>query len=222
MFTDDTRDWKVQWIYTTETGIVQPISSGKQMSKTLQKIGIEKRTKGWYINTFFGTSSVSKMSEQYSDSPFSPHYPADRHCTGITIVIPNILTIILALKIGLGLMLLIVFMLSSMVMKIAPDHSLSLTVFPVSSAQPCFSPHRELVCFVELYCRRIVNSPELVKIPLLHIKFPILYNRLVPIPILINPTVSPHWLFVRESVKKRRGTTRSKERNIWPDELYFL
>jgi len=45
MFTDDTRDWKVQWIYTTETGIVQPISSGKQMSKTLQKIGIEKEQK---------------------------------------------------------------------------------------------------------------------------------------------------------------------------------
>ena len=141
---------------------------------------------------------------------------------GVTIVIPNILTVILALKIGLGLTLFIVFMLSSMVMKIAPDHSLSLTVFPVSSAQSCFSPHRELFCFVELYCRRIVNSPELVKIPLLHIKFPIPYNRLVPIPILINPTVFPHWLFVRESMKKRRGTTWSKERNIWPDELYFL
>jgi len=43
LLTDNTQDWKVQWIYTTGTGLVEPISSGKQMSKTLQKIKIEKQ-----------------------------------------------------------------------------------------------------------------------------------------------------------------------------------
>ena len=112
---------------------------------------------------------------------------------GIAIVILNILAIILALDIGLGLML----------MKISP--SLSLTVFLVAfciTFYP-FVPHRELVRFVEICCRCIVNSFELMEIPLLHIKLPIPYNRLFPMPKFINPTVPLHRLSAGESVKKR-------------------
>ena len=63
---------------------------------------------------------------------------------------------------------------------------------PWSSAQPSFSPHRELVRFVKLYRRLIVNSFELMEIPLVHIKLPIPYNRLFPMPIFIKPIVPPH------------------------------
>jgi len=46
LLTDDTLHWKARWVYTTETGFVQPISSSKQMSMTLQRKGIEKQQKG--------------------------------------------------------------------------------------------------------------------------------------------------------------------------------
>ena len=65
-----------------------------------------------------------------------------------------------------------------------------------------FPPDRELIRFVELYCRRIVNSVELMEIPLLHIKLPIPYNRLFPMPKFIKPTVPPHRVIAGENVKK--------------------
>ena len=109
---------------------------------------------------------------------------------GIAIVISNILALILTLTISLGLTLPLVFMLSSMAMKISPSPSPSpsswLPSVPFSSF---FVPNRELVVFVELYCRCIVNSIELVEIPLLHIKLPIPYNRLFSMPTFIKPTI---------------------------------
>ena len=83
-------------------------------------------------------------------------------------------------------------------------------------------PHRELVHFVELYCSRILNSFELMEIPLFHIELPIPYNRLFPMPEFIKPIVPHHRLLAGECVKKRWGTARSKERNIWPDDICFL
>ena len=128
---------------------------------------------------------------------------------GIAIVIPNILAIILALDICLDLMLMRISL------------SLSLTVFLVAFFYPIV-PYGELVCFVEIYCRCIVNSVELMKISLVHIKLPIPYNRFFPMSEFIKPTVPLHRLFAGESVKKRGNTARSKERNIWPDDLCFL
>ena len=103
-----------------------------------------------------------------------------------------------------------VFMLSSMTMKISPSPSpspsswLSSVSFSSSSVSlsSFFVPNRQLVLFVELHCRCIVNSSELVEIPLLHIKLPIPYNRLFSMPIFIKPTVPPHHLFAGEKVKK--------------------
>ena len=65
-----------------------------------------------------------------------------------------------------------------------------------------FPPHHELVRFVELCCRCIVNSFELMEIPLLHIKLPIPYHRLFPMPESIKPTIPPRRLSAGESVKK--------------------
>ena len=175
------------------------------------------------------------MKEQYPDSLFSPHYPADRHCLRNRHCHPeHILAVILALNISLGLTLFLVFMLSSMVMKISADHSHShsltvfLVVFCVTFFLFCvafflfFFPHRELVRFVEPYCRCIVNSLELMEILLLHIKLPIPYNWLFSMPDFIKPTIPLHWLFAGENMKNGWGTARSKERKVWPDDLCFL
>ena len=112
---------------------------------------------------------------------------------GIAIVIPNILAVILALDIGLDLMLMRISL------------SLSLAVFLVAFCVTFypFVPHRELVRSVEIYCRCIVNSVELMEIPLLHIKLPIPYHRLFPMPEFIKPTIPPHRLSAGDSVKKR-------------------
>ena len=132
---------------------------------------------------------------------------------GIAIVIPNILALILPLM----------FMLSSMAMKISPSPSpLPSSWMPSVSLSSFFVPNCELVRFVELYCRCIVNSFELMKISLLHIKLPIPDYRLFPMPDFIKPTVPPHRLFAGENVKKGWDTVRSKERNVWPDDLCFL
>ena len=73
-----------------------------------------------------------------------------------------------------------------------------------------------------IYCSRIVNSSELMKIPLLHIKFPIPYNRLFPMPNFIKPIAPPYWLFAEENVKKGWDTARAKEWNMRSDDLCFL
>ena len=88
------------------------------MSKTLQKIRIEKQQKDVYKHIFFRTSSVSEMNEQFPDSllivlPIVIVF-------GIATVTPNILAVILALNISLGLTLFLVFMLGSMLMEILP------------------------------------------------------------------------------------------------------
>ena len=79
-------------------------------------------------------------------------------------------------------------------------HRVNIKIISINTFPP---PHRELVRFVEPYCSRIVNSFELMEIPLLHIKLPIPYNRLFPMPEFIKPTVPPHRLLAGESVKKR-------------------
>ena len=88
----------------------------------------------------------------------------------------------------------------------AVEISLSLSVSLIAFCVTIYlfsSSHRELVCFVEFYCRCIVNSSELMEIPFLHIKLPIPYNRLFPMSNFIKSTVPPHRLCAGENVKKR-------------------
>jgi len=99
----------------------------------------------------------------------------------IAIAIPNILGVILALNISLGLTLLLTFMLNSMLMEISLSFVVFLAVFCVTFFL-LSPPHRELVCFVEVYCHCTVSSYKLMEMPLLHIKFPTPYNRLSPMP----------------------------------------
>ena len=61
-----------------------------------------------------------------------------------------------------------------------------------------FFLHHELVCCIELYCCHIVNSFKLMEILPLHIKLPILYNRLFSMSKFIKSTISPHWILVGE------------------------
>ena len=197
---------------TTETGFVQPISSGKQVSMTLWKnkylfSGLVQRLR-WLAHISIPSSFLLIVLPIFI-------------VFGITTTIPNILAVILALNISFGLTLLLAFMFGSMLLEISLSLSVSLIAFCVT-IYLFSSSHRELVCFVEFYCRCIVNSSELMEIPFLHIKLPIPYNRLFPMSNFIKSTVPPHRLCAGENVKKRWDTARSKERNMRPDDLCFF
>ena len=84
-----------------------------------------------------------------------------------------------------------------------------------------FLLHREFVRLVILDCHLIVDSLELMEIPLLYIKFPIPCNRPFTITIFEKPAVPMDRFCAQQSVKKGGGTAWAKIRTIWPGDLCF-
>ena len=72
-------------------------------------------------------------------------------------------------------------------------------------------PHRELVCFVEVYCHCTASSSKLMEMPLLHIKFPTPYNRFPPCP---RHCSSSSTFCGRESEERLRHDLSQREEHV--------
>ena len=154
------------------------------MSKTLQKIRQQKDD-----NAFFGASSVHKMNILIP----SPHYPIDLHYLRNFPRLPKHSGHHPDLRISVSASCCSSRSCSRACSWKSPSPSPS-TRKVSSSEWPSFFffPHHELVCCVELYCCRIVNSFKLMEISPPHIKLPIPYNRLFSMSKFIKSTIPPY------------------------------